>query len=122
MKTAGSAVLKEEHRSEQIPQNIHPEIRRGLEAIESEEVQQIIKRLSRYGLAVALPHSHGTNGNFLPLPDNQVAFESSLRVSFVQKDSPVLVSAIPVMWRWNAGTEAVASCATCDFYAHPGQK
>lgn len=102
-----------------MPEVIHPEIRRGLESIESPEVQEIIKRLSQYGLAVALPHLHGKNGNFLPLSNNQVAFESSLRVSFVQKDSPALKSAIPVMWRWNDGVEAVASCAFCDFYAHP---
>lgn len=105
-----------------IPQTIHPEIRRALEAVESPEVQEIIKQLSQHGLAVALPHSHGINGNFLPLPNNQVVFESGLRVSFVEKDSLLLESAIPVMWRWDGKTEAVASCATCDFYLHPGQK
>ena len=102
-----------------IPRTIHPEIRRGLEAIESPEVQNLIKQLSRYGLAVALPHLHGGNGNFLPLPDDQVAFESGLKVSFPQKGSPVLESAIPVMWRWSNGAQAVGSCALCDFYAHP---
>lgn len=104
-----------------IPQTIHPEIRRGMEAVESPEVQEIIKQLSQYGLAVALPHLHGDNGNFLPLPSNQVVFESDLRVSFVEKDNPVLESAIPVMWRWDGETKVAADCALCDFYKHPGQ-
>jgi hypothetical protein len=104
-----------------VPETVHPEIRRGLEAVESPEVQELIKQLSKHGLAVALPHTHGNNGSFLPLPHDQVVFESDLQVSFLQKDSPVLKSAIPVMWRWNDGAEAVASCALCDFYAHPGQ-
>lgn len=104
-----------------IPQTVHPEIRRTLEAVESPEVQGLIKQLSQYGLAVALPHSHGEHGNFLPLPDNQVVFESGLEVSFLNKDNPVVESAIPVMWRWNDEVEVVSSCALCDFYVHPGQ-
>lgn len=114
-------VIPEKERETVIPENIHPEIRRGLEAVKTPEVQEIIKRLSKHGLAVALPHLHGKNGNFLPLPHDQVAFESSLQVSFVQKDSPVLRSAIPVMWRWNEGVEAAGDCAFCDFYKHPWQ-
>ena len=59
-------------------QQIHPEILQGLKAVETEEVQEIIKMLAKYGLAVALPHSHGDNGNFLPIPDDYVVFESRL--------------------------------------------
>lgn len=114
-----SCILKGEYSMRHIPRTIHPEIRHSLEAIASPEVQDLIKQLSQYGLAVALPHLHGENGNFLPLPDDQVAFESGLQVSFPQKDSLVLKSAIPVMWRWNNGAQAIGDCALCDFYAHP---
>lgn len=100
-------------------QRIHPEIQHALAAVEAPEVQDLIRQLSRYGLAVALPHRHGKNGNFLPLPDDRVAFESDQQVSFPRKNDPALENAIPVMWRWNNGVQAVGSCALCDFYAHP---
>ena len=77
----------------QIPETIHPEIRKGLEAIETPEVQHLIKQLSGYGLAVALPHAHGENGNFLPLPRDTVVFETGQQVSFVPKDDPSLKTA-----------------------------
>ena len=101
--------------------SIHPDIQRGLDAINLPEVQELVRRVSGYGLAVALPHAHGEKGNFLPLPKDQVAYEANLHMSFLQNDNPKLKSAIPVMWRWNDGAKAVGQCALCDFYAHPGQ-
>lgn len=102
-------------------ESIHPDIKQGLDAINLPEVQELVRRLSDYGLAVALPHTHGDKGNFLPLPKDQVAYESNLLMSFLRNDNPVLEFAIPVMWRWNDGTKVVAQCALCDFYQHPGQ-
>ncbi|MAZ40940.1 hypothetical protein CL654_02390 [bacterium] len=98
--------------------DIHPEIKRGLEAVQTPEVQELMKSLSEHGLAVALPHLHGEDGNFMPLPKGTVSFESGLKVSFVQEGSDRLESAIPVMWRWDGETQAVGNCAMCDYYQH----
>ena len=93
---------------------IHPDVQRSMDAIATPEVQNLIKRLSEYGLAVAVPHMHADQGAFLPLPDDRMALESALRTSFPRKGSSALQSAIPVMWRWNGKAEAVAACAGCD--------
>lgn len=92
----------------------HPAILRGLKAVDTPIVQEIIKQLSQFGLAVALPHSHGKKGNFLPLPDDTVTFESHGQISFPEKDSPALDGSVPVMWRWDNGTQTVGACANCD--------
>lgn len=106
---------------ENINKSIHPDIKRALNSIDLPEVQELIKRLSKYGLAVALPHAHADDGSFLPLSDSKVSYESGLKISFVENDAPVLKSSIPVMWRWSGKTEAIASCAQCDFYSHDPQ-
>ena len=94
--------------------SIHPDVQRSMDAIQTLEVQSLIKRLSEYGLAVAVPHMHGDQGAFLPLPEDRISLESALRMSFPKKGSATLESAIPVMWRWNGKAEAVAACAGCD--------
>ena len=98
---------------------VDPEIQRALDAIKTPEVQEMVKRLSEHGLAVALPHMHGEDGSFKPLPQDQVVFESMLQVSFPSLGDPVLNDAIPVMWRWSDELEAIGNCALCDFYRHP---
>lgn len=92
----------------------HPAILRSLEAVDFQRVQDIIKELSKFGLAVALPHSHGKSGNFLPLPKGNIAFESNGQISFHDEDSPALEGSVPVMWRWDSGTQTAAACANCD--------
>ena len=94
--------------------SIHPDVQRSIDSIPKPEVQDLIKRLSEYGLAVAIPHMHGDTGAFLPLPEDRMALESALRVSFPRKGSSALKAAVPVMWRWNGKAEAVAACAGCD--------
>jgi len=99
--------------------SVHPDIKQALESVKLAEVQELIRKISSYGLAVALPHSHAPNGSFLPLPEDKVQFESKLKISFVDLNAKELENSIPVMWRWNDEVESVASCALCDFYAHP---
>jgi len=57
---------------------IHPDVRRAMEAIELPEVNTMLQRLAKYGLGISVPHMHGTDCQFLPLPDGMVAVEDGL--------------------------------------------
>lgn len=89
------------------------DVKNAIKAINNSEVQEMIKKLSEYGLAVAVPHMHGINGDFLPLPDDIVSFEDNLEISFVQKDDLNSESTIPVMWRWNEKLKLISVTARC---------
>lgn len=97
-----------------VESTIHPDVQRAMDAVLLPEVQELIKQLSTFGLAVAAPHMHNEDGFFVPLPENRVVLESNLKMSFPELGSSTLNSAIPVMWRWNGNLESVASCAQCD--------
>lgn len=94
-------------------QSIHPDVQKAMNAINEPEVQDILKRLSKYGLAVSVPHMHGDKGNFLPLPNDRVSFEEGLQVSFRDADDASVRSGITVGWRWNDEIKAVALCESC---------
>jgi len=49
-----------------------------------------IRRVSEYGLAVALPHMHGEGGDLRPLPETKTIHESELRISFLNRDAPIV--------------------------------
>ena len=36
----------------------HPDLQRAVRAVNTEEIQEIMRQLGKYGLAVALPHMH----------------------------------------------------------------
>lgn len=81
------------------------------EAIQKPEVVTLIKELSRYGLAVFVPHEHPPEGGFIPLEQNRVQYESGSRVSFVNRDDSRLNDAAEVGWRWGDNqVEVVAAC------------
>lgn len=81
------------------------------EAIQKPEVVTLIKELSRYGLAVFVPHEHPPEGGFIPLEQNRVQYESGSRVSFVNRDDSQLNEAAEVGWRWGDNqVEVVAAC------------
>ena len=86
-----------------------PELRDAVRAINLPEVQDMIKRLGQYGLAVSLPHMH-ENGRMVPLPEDTYAYESKLQVSFRKRGDKKDEPALPVMWR--CGNE-VGSSAYC---------
>jgi hypothetical protein len=100
------------------PPELHPQIQAALDNVELPEVQELIRKVSTYGLAVALPHMHDENGGFTPLPKDQIAFESRLNMSFPKRTDPLLAGSIPVMWRWDGELHTAATCATCDRYPH----
>jgi len=93
-------------------------IQNALEAVNLPEVQEMIRRLSGHGLAVALPHAHGEDGRFIPLPAAVVAHEAGLKVSFVPRSELNQANMVPVMWRWDGEAGAIALCALCDKYSH----
>lgn len=94
-------------------ESVHPDVRRAADSIHLPEVQELVKRLAEYGLAVALPHMHGDDGMLAPLPADQVAYEDGLRVSFLRKDDPILESAVAVMWRWDSEAQSVVAASHC---------
>jgi hypothetical protein len=51
-------------------------------SIQEPEVQEMLKRLSNYGLGVFMPHMHAESGAFVELPRGMVQVEDNLRVSF----------------------------------------
>lgn len=107
-----------------IGEKIHPEILQAMRSIECEEVQEMLQRLGKYGLAIAVPHMHNEAGEFLPLPDDVVSLEDSLEVSFRKADDPLLEESIPVMWRsqWDgkgtAASKCVCRCKATSFCGH----
>ncbi len=86
-------------------------------AIQVPEVQDMIKRLSDYGLGVFFPHMHTEEG-FAPLPKDLVQLEDSLVVSFVSRDDERLRNAFPVGWGWDKDHECVIATCTCGGAAH----
>ena len=83
-------------------------------AIDLPEVQDMLQRLSAYGLGVFMPHMHDARtGRFQPLGDELMQVESGLEVSF-QPLAEVANQAgyyLPVGWCWRAGAASpVAAC------------
>ena len=90
---------------------MHAMVERAQRAIDEPEVQEMMRRLSKYGLGIFMPHIHPTDGGFAPLPDGIVQLEGDLKVSFVPEGSKELESAIPVGWAWDVDhAKAVANC------------
>lgn len=83
------------------------------EAIETPEIQEILKRLAAHGLGVFLPHMHTSTGQFAPLPSDTVALETNLQVSFVPATDASLTDAVPVGWIWDESTKQVMECKQC---------
>jgi hypothetical protein len=77
------------------------------------EVQNLIKRISEYGLAVCVPHMHDEDtGDFLPLAPDTVQSESALKVSFVKR-SNLNANDVPVAWQWNDDLSVIQTCQVC---------
>jgi len=61
--------------------SMHPDIQRALDSVMRPEVQDLIRRVSEYGLAVALPHMHGEGGDLRPLPAVKVILKTAITPS-----------------------------------------
>jgi hypothetical protein len=84
-----------------------PALRVAQEAIHFPEVQEMLRKLSAYGLGIFMPHRHDElTGEFQPLPDRLVQVESGLAVTF-RPEEQIAGQAeffLPVGWLWRAGS------------------
>ena len=87
-------------------------------AIQLPEVQDMLRRLSAFGLGIFMPHQHDeATGEFLPLPADVMQVERGLAVSFQRLDEIAnqTASYLPVGWLWRADAPTVASaCEMAD--------
>lgn len=95
--------------------DLPPALETAQHSIHLPDVQEMLRRLSVYGLGVCMPHAHDERtSEFQPLPAGVVQVESSLTVSF--QASEVLAGQgaafLPVAWHWRDGGLAIA--AACE--------
>ena len=83
-----------------------PALRTAQAAMQSAEVQEMLRRLSTHGLGICMPHMHDENtGEFQPLGRRLMQVESCLEVSF-QATAEIASQAgrfLPVAWVWRDG-------------------
>lgn len=102
-----SAVLSPEVR-EAAERELPPSMLEAQRAIETPEVQRIIKELAKYNLAVCMPHMHVT-GDFQELPPDIVQVE--VKSEFLPVAQVEELGTLPVTWRWHEDRVIVAgSC------------
>ena len=85
----------------------HPMVEKAEKAVQTQEVQEILQRLSELGLGVFMPHIHNRDG-FSPLPDNIVQLEGDLEITFVNQDDPKGTRSGPC--RLGVGSDVRKSC------------
>ena len=83
-----------------------PALRAAQAAMQSADVQEMLRRLSAHGLGICMPHMHDENtGEFQPLARQLMQVESGLEVSF-QPAAEIATQAgrfLPVAWVWRDG-------------------
>ena len=97
-------------------------LRTAQAAIHLPEVQEMLRKLSEFGLGISMPHMHGRQaGDFQPLPDEIMQVESGLEVSFrpTQEIANRKDRFLPVGWVWRAG--ASTPVAACEMVWEEGQ-
>jgi hypothetical protein len=79
-------------------------------AIQEPDVQDMLRRLSAYGLGIFMPHMHTETEDSAPLPRGMVQVESNLQVSF----RPAAEAAgDAVGWIWDEQTKVATVCQVC---------
>ena len=95
--------------------NLPESLQIAQKAIETEEVQEIIKQLAKYNLGVCMPHMHTENNGFVELPKDMIQVEQQLVTSFVHSSEVDRETMIPVVWRYIDGVVVSASsCRMCE--------
>mgnify|MGYP006865168162 CR=1 FL=1 len=83
-------------------------------AMEEPEVQEMLQKLSAYGLGIFMPHQHDEQtGDYRPLPSGKVAVERNLQVTFEDASSGVMETCSAVGWQWDGDVKAAAACVYC---------
>ena len=83
-----------------------PALRTAQAAMQSAEVQAMLRRLSAHGLGICMPHMHDENtGEFQLLPDQLMQVEADLMVSFrpIAEVATHTGRFLPVAWVWRDG-------------------
>ena len=92
--------------SQRNPLGLPPALRTAQAAMQSPDVQEMLRRLSTHGLGICMPHMHDEKtGEFQPLPDQLMQVEAGLAVSF-QPTAEVTKQEgrfLPVAWVWRDG-------------------
>lgn len=105
--------------------SVAPEVERAIASIDLPEVQEMIKRLSEFNLAVYAPHMHSEDIDFAAQPNHFVQIEEDCRVRWVSREQlKHFETSIPVAWRWvDDGIHAAAKCiAICSPNPKKGHK
>ena len=97
--------------AEEVIARFSPELQDAVRAVNLPEIQEIIKKLGGYGLAVALPHMH-ENGRMVPLPEDTYSYESKLQVSFRKRADEKIEPSLPVMWQCGKDVNSIAHCSS----------
>ncbi len=107
--------------SQGIARGLPPALRTAQAAIQSSEVQEMLRRLSEHGLGIFMPHMHDEqNGEFQPLAEQLVQVESGLEVSF-RPTAEIAEHAdrfLPVAWVWRDGARVPS--AVCEMVQTDG--
>jgi hypothetical protein len=83
-----------------------PALKAAQAAMQSAEVQEMLRRLSTHGLGICMPHMHDeSTGEFQPLADQLVQVEAGLEVRFRAIDEIETQAGrfLPVAWVWSDG-------------------
>jgi hypothetical protein len=89
---------------------MHKMVEKANKAIQEPEVQDMLRRLSAYGLGIFMPHMHTDTEEYVPLPRGMVQVESNLQVSF----QPVSEARGDVVgWVWDEQLIAASVCQVC---------
>lgn len=93
------------------------ELQIAQQAVETEEVKEIIKQLAKYNLGVYMPHLHKAGDGFYVLPESMMAVEENMVTSFVtQEEAAADTHRLPVAWRWIEGEAVVSVSGKCLWY------
>ena len=95
-------------------QEFPKELQIAQEAINTKEVQAMIKALGKHNLGVYMPHMHKNGENFYVLPKDMIALEDAGVTSFILRDTVAESShRIATAWRWNNEDNDVSVSSRC---------
>jgi hypothetical protein len=94
--------------------NLSMEMQNAIQSLDTLEVKELVQKLAKYNLGIALPHIHN-NENVEILPTGKIQYENNLNVSFLSQSEfeENNKNGYPVGWRWNESKKSVEAYAWC---------
>ena len=94
--------------------DVAPEIRRAMESINLPQVQEMLRKLSEFGLGICIPHQHTEDMDFDYQPDDVVQVEENCHVRWVARsDFESGGQFVPVAWRWSEAKNGALAAGKC---------